>query len=119
VKRNFKGFYEIVKRKIAIFLCCFGWSVKCKQNTSLTADELGLGSLWICDIYFAYKEFNDWLKADGQLFAAMAVGYADKAPVARNRQSMNDVIEGRKLISLSFVNGLFSGMKQSKLLVRM
>ena len=26
------------------------------QNMSLTAVELGLGSLWICDVYFAYRE---------------------------------------------------------------
>ena len=34
------------------------------ENMTLTATELGLGSLWICDTYFAYDELNHWLNAD-------------------------------------------------------
>jgi Nitroreductase len=63
------------------------------ENMTLTATELGLGSLWICDIYFAYKELCDWLKVDGELFAAMTVGYADEDPIARPRKNMSDVVE--------------------------
>ena len=62
---------------------------------TLTATELGLGSLWICDTYFAYKELKNWLKVEGQLFAAMAVGYADENPLARPRKDWNDVVEWR------------------------
>ncbi len=65
------------------------------ENMTLTATELGLGSLWICDTYFAYKELCDWLKADGELFAAMAVGYADEKPFPRPRKSIDDVVEWR------------------------
>lgn len=65
------------------------------ENMTLTATELGLGSLWICDTYFAYKELCGWLNVDGELFAAMAVGYADETPFARPRKSMKDVIEWR------------------------
>ncbi len=36
---------------------------------SLTAVELGLGSLWICDVYFAYRELCEWLNTDSQLVA--------------------------------------------------
>jgi len=65
------------------------------ENMTLTATELGLGSLWICDTYFAYRELCDWLNVDGELFAAMAVGYADEIPFARPRKSMKDAIEWR------------------------
>jgi nitroreductase len=65
------------------------------ENMTLTATELGLGSLWICDTYFAYKELCDYLKVDGELFAAMTVGYADENPLARPRKSMDDVVEWR------------------------
>lgn len=63
------------------------------ENMTLTATELGLGSLWICDTYFAYRELKNWLKVEGELFAAMAVGYADENPLARPRKKLDDVVE--------------------------
>lgn len=65
------------------------------ENMTLTATELGLGSLWICDIYFAYKELSVWLNTEGELFAAMAIGYADENPSARPRKNMDTVVEWR------------------------
>jgi len=65
------------------------------ENMTLTATEIGLGSLWICDTYFAYKELKDWLNVEGELFAAMAVGYADENPLARPRKKLEDVVEWR------------------------
>lgn len=66
------------------------------ENMTLTATELGVGSLWICDTYFAYKELCDWLKVDGELFAAMTVGYANENPFPRFRKTIDDVVEWRK-----------------------
>lgn len=66
------------------------------ENMTLTAAELGLGSLWICDTYFAYKELFDWLQTDGELFAAMAVGYANEDSPARPRKNMDAVVEWRE-----------------------
>ncbi|MBT9778535.1 nitroreductase [Clostridium sp. MCC353] len=65
------------------------------ENMTLTAAEAGLGSLWICDTYFAYKELCDWLGTGGELFAALAIGYADEAPSPRPRKDMVDVVEWR------------------------
>ncbi len=65
------------------------------ENMSLAATELGLGSLWICDTYFAHKELCDWLHTDGELFAAMTIGYADESPYPRSRKPINDVVEWR------------------------
>ena len=66
------------------------------ENMTLTATEQGLGSLWICDIYFAYEELTNWLNVDGQLLAALAVGYADEAPQSRPRKDISDLVEWRQ-----------------------
>ena len=64
------------------------------ENMTLEATELGLGSLWICDSFFAQKELSDW--AGGELYAILAVGYTDEAPAARPRKKAEDVIEWRE-----------------------
>ncbi len=65
------------------------------QNMLLSATEKGIGSLWICDIYFAYAELCDWLDSDGQLIAAIAFGYPDEFPEERPRKKLEDIIEWR------------------------
>lgn len=65
------------------------------QNMLLAAQEKGIGSLWICDIYFAYSELCEWLNSDGQLIAAIAFGYPDEFPKARPRKSLEDVVVWR------------------------
>ena len=62
---------------------------------TLQAAELGLGSLWICDIFFAYQELCDWLQAGGQLIAALALGYAAETPPARPRKLWQDTVQWR------------------------
>lgn len=63
------------------------------ENMTLEAAAQGLGSLWICNSFFAQKELSDW--AGGELYAVLAVGYADEAPEARLRKRTEDVIEWR------------------------
>lgn len=65
------------------------------ENMTLTATELGLGSLWICDTYFAYDELNRWLNVDGELIAAMTIGYANETPPARPRKKLEDIVQWR------------------------
>lgn len=65
------------------------------QNMLLAATEKGIGSLWICDIYFAYAELCKWLDSDGQLVAAVAFGYPDESPEERPRRKMEEVVEWR------------------------
>ena len=65
------------------------------QNMLLSATEKGIGSLWICDIYFAYSELCEWLNSEGQLVAAIAFGYPDESPSERPRKSLNDVVVWR------------------------
>lgn len=66
------------------------------QNMLLAATEKGIGSLWICDIYFAYLELCKWLNSDGELVAAIAFGYPNEFPKERPRRKIDDVIEWRK-----------------------
>lgn len=65
------------------------------QNMLLSATEKGIGSLWICDIYFAYPELCKWLDSNGQLIAAIAFGYPDEFPKERPRKRIDDVVEWR------------------------
>lgn len=65
------------------------------QNMLLTAEKLGLGTLWIANTCFAYPELTGLLKADGQLIGAVAVGYADEAPIPRPRKSIDEISEYR------------------------
>lgn len=65
------------------------------ENMLLAAEERGIGSLWICDIYFAYSELCAWLNCEGQLVAAVAFGYPDESPQARPRKRFEDVVVWR------------------------
>jgi nitroreductase len=64
------------------------------QNMLLAATDLGLGSLWICDVFIAYEELCKWLGENGELIAAVSFGYADESPAARPRKSMSEVVQG-------------------------
>jgi F420 biosynthesis protein FbiB-like protein len=62
------------------------------QNMLLAALHLGLGSLWICDVFYAYEELRNWLGEDGQMIAAISLGYPDETPSARPRKPLSEVI---------------------------
>lgn len=61
----------------------------------LRAQELGVGSLWICDTLAAYHELTRWLGRDGLLVAAVALGYPDESPAARPRRTLEELVEWR------------------------
>lgn len=65
------------------------------ENMCLAATALRLGSLWICDTYFALEELNNWIDCDGEFIAALAIGYADEYPYARPRRGLEEVVEWR------------------------
>ena len=62
------------------------------QNMLLAATELGLGSLWIADVWEAYPEINDWLKTDDQLVSAVSFGRPAVDPPVPARKPMEDVV---------------------------
>ena len=65
------------------------------QSMLLRAQELGVGSLWICDTFSAYDELCSWLHKDSLLVAAVALGYADEKPAARPRLPLSELVEWR------------------------
>jgi F420 biosynthesis protein FbiB-like protein len=62
------------------------------QNMLLAAQDQGLGSLWICDILYAYEELRTWLGEEGQMIAAVSFGYPAESPGARPRKPVTKVI---------------------------
>ena len=61
------------------------------QNMVLAAQDLGIGSLWICDVFEAYEELREWLGEESQMIAAVSFGYADERPGARSRKPVSEV----------------------------
>ena len=61
------------------------------QNMLLAAQDRGLGSLWICDVFAAYDELLNWLGEKSQMIAAVSLGYADESPEARPRMPVSEV----------------------------
>ncbi|MDQ7096860.1 nitroreductase family protein [Desulfosporosinus sp. PR] len=63
------------------------------QNMLLVAQEQGLGTLWICDVYYAEKEIRTWLNTRNQLIAAICLGYANEKPFPRPRVLWQEVTD--------------------------
>jgi nitroreductase len=63
------------------------------ENILLAALEYGIGSLWIADIVFAYREISKWLNTDKEIIAAISLGYPDEDPPRRPRKEMAAVVE--------------------------
>jgi len=61
------------------------------QNMLLAAQDLGIGSLWICDVFYAYEELCGWLGEECQMIAAVSFGYADEDPEPRARKPVEEV----------------------------
>jgi nitroreductase len=61
------------------------------QNMLLAAQDLGVGSLWICDVFYAYEKLSDWLGEKGEMIAAVALGYPAEEPAARPRKPVAEV----------------------------
>ncbi len=63
------------------------------QTLLLAAKSLDLGTLWICDVFYAQSEISAWLKNTDELVAAVALGYPDQAPYPRPRKPVSEVTE--------------------------
>jgi len=62
------------------------------ENLLLAATELGLGSLWVADVWDAYPELNEWLGTDHQLVSAILLGWTDQTPPVPPRKPMDAVV---------------------------
>ncbi len=63
------------------------------QNMLLAAHFMGVGSLWICDVFFVQDEIHRWLNRDQELVAAVALGYPAESPSPRPRLSVDEVTQ--------------------------
>jgi nitroreductase len=61
------------------------------QNMLLAAQDLGISSLWICDVFYAYTELGEWLGEESQMIAAVSLGYPAESPEARPRKPVEQV----------------------------
>ncbi len=59
----------------------------------LAAQDLGLASLWICDIFYFHKEICSWLNRKDELVEAVAIGYANQFPYSHPRKTWTEVTE--------------------------
>jgi nitroreductase len=65
------------------------------ENILLAATDLGIASLWICDTVFAYREICEYLREDGQLVSAIALGYAAETARPIAKKDFNTVVVWR------------------------
>ena len=63
------------------------------QNMILAAEDMGLSTLWICDIFYCEKEICTWLDRKEELVAAVAIGHGDQSPHARPRKDWREITE--------------------------
>lgn len=61
------------------------------QNMLLKATELGLGSLWICDVFYAGQQITQWLERDDEMIAAVSLGWPGENPAPRPRKPRQDI----------------------------
>ena len=88
------AFDQVLSNDERVFEICNAQSVGAAiENMTLEATAQGFGSLWICDSFFAQKELSAW--AGGELYAILAIGYADEVPAARPRKRIEEVTEWR------------------------
>ena len=64
------------------------------ENMALQATTMGIGSLWIGNVFFAYEELHEWL-GEGEMVLAMSFGYPNHNPCPLARKSEEEVIEVR------------------------
>lgn len=89
-------FHQELTPEERIFEICNSQSLGAAiENMALMATALGIGSLWVCDIYFAYAELEKWVGKKDQLFAAFVLGYADEMPAARPREPLASKVSWR------------------------
>jgi nitroreductase len=51
------------------------------QNLILEAESRNIGSLWVCDILYAYDEIMEIVGFDTQIIAGVVLGYSDETPI--------------------------------------
>lgn len=61
------------------------------EHMLLKATEMGYGTLWVCDIFYAYSQITRFLQTDDAIVSAICIGIPDECPSNRPRLSVDDV----------------------------
>lgn len=61
------------------------------EHMLLKAVEMGYGTLWICDIFYAYPQIIKYLQTDDAIVSAVCIGRPDEFPSNRPRLSVDEV----------------------------
>ena len=65
------------------------------ENMLLKANEMGMGTLWVANTFYAYEELTEYLGTTHQLVGAIALGYPAEDPTPRPRKLMEETVEYR------------------------
>lgn len=96
VNQNGKSPFQSIDSEERITEICDTLSIGASvQNMLLTATELGYGTLWIANTFFAYDELVHHIGISGQLVGAISMGYPNERPFPRPRKKLEDVVEFR------------------------
>jgi len=64
-----------------------------EESSLQNVAAVGLGSLWICDVYYASDALTKHLGKPWTLVAAVALGWPAQSPEPRPRKSVEEVSE--------------------------
>ena len=91
---NGRNPYEEIDTDHRISEICDSLSIGASiENLILKATELGLGTLWIANTFFAYPELVEYIGTEYQLVSAIALGYPAEEPNARPRKPLEEILE--------------------------
>lgn len=62
------------------------------ENALLRATELGIGSLWICDILAIEKQLTEMFYPNGKLISALCFGYAKQENFRAKKKELKQII---------------------------
>lgn len=61
------------------------------QNILLKATDMGYGSLWVCDIFYAYPQMVKFLQTDAPIVSAICIGKTAFYPPNSSRLPLREV----------------------------
>ena len=61
------------------------------ENMILKATDIGYGSLWVCDIFYAYAQVVEFLQTQDAVVSAICIGRNNEFPIKKSRLPLEDV----------------------------
>lgn len=61
------------------------------ENMLLKATDMGYGTLWVCDIFYAYPLITKFIKTTDPIVSAIFIGKSNEKPISRSRLKIDEV----------------------------